>query len=136
MATYTSKTRLKDKKIILCAKVKGTDGDGFPVDGFMPIHPEPSLWAYFKQLSSSLFFASAQVNVKEECVFFINHRALEPNQAELLFIKYGNSIYSVTRIDPYEGYTRDLALYAKFAQPAKEVTLLDYDKTTIDDALS
>lgn len=132
----TSKTRLKDKKIILCAKVNGTDADGFKVEGLMPIHPEDSLWAYFKQLSSSLFFASAQVNIKEECVFFINHRELEPYQAELLFIKYGKAVYQVTRIDPYEGYNRDLALYAKFSQPAKEVTLLDYDERTIDDALS
>lgn len=132
----TSKTRLKDKKIILCAKVNGVDGDGFKVEGLMPIHPEPSLWAYFKQLSSSLYFASAQVNTKEECVFFINHRELEPYQAELLFIKYGKAVYQVTRIDPYEGYNRDLALYAKFSQPAKEITLLDYDENTINDALS
>lgn len=109
-----AKRYLKDKKIVIYKKGEFTDEDGFQTEGYMPIHPQASLWAYFKQLSATLTYLNDSTQSKEECIFRINwmdyvRNAIPSNLA----IGYNGLVYNVTRVDPYEDYKRDLVLYAK-----------------------
>lgn len=125
------KTKLKDKKIMIVVEVNGYDENGFQVSGYMPIDNLGKKWAYYKQLSASLFFASNQTNVKEDCFFRVNyHSYLKPNKAEKLHIIYNGLLYQVTRIDDYEGYKGDISLYASF-ESAKEIELLPFDENNL-----
>ncbi len=109
-----TKRYLKDKKIVIYKKGEFTDEDGFQTEGYMPIHPQASLWAYFKQLSATLTYLNDSTQSKEECLFRINWldyvRNVNPSN---LAIGYRGLVYNVTRVDPYEDYKRDLVLYAK-----------------------
>lgn len=109
-----AKRYLKDKKIVIYKKGEFTDEDGFQTEGYMPIHPQDSLWAYFKQLSATLTYLNDSTQSKEECLFRINWldyvRNVNPSN---LAIGYNGLVYNVTRVDPYEDYKRDLVLYAK-----------------------
>lgn len=109
-----NKRYLKDKKIVIYKKGEFTDEDGFQTEGFMPVHPQPSLWAYFKQLSATLTYLNDSTQSKEECLFRINwlDYVRKANASELA-IGYNGLVYDVTRVDPYEDYKRDLVLYAK-----------------------
>lgn len=109
-----AKRYLKDKKIVIYKKGEFTDADGFQTEGFMPVHPQPSLWAYFKQLSAQLTYLNDSTQNKEECLFRINwlDYVRKANASELA-IGYNGLVYDVTRVDPYEDYKRDLVLYAK-----------------------
>lgn len=109
-----AKRYLKDKKIVIYKKGEFTDEDGFQTEGYMQIHPQASLWAYFKQLSATLTYLNDSTQSKEECLFRINWldyvRNVNPSN---LAIGYNGLVYNVTRVDPYEDYKRDLVLYAK-----------------------
>lgn len=109
-----AKRYLKDKKIVIYKKGEFTDEDGFQTEGYMPIHPQASIWAYFKQLSATLTYLNDSTQSKEECLFRINWldyvRNVNPSN---LAIGYNGLVYNVTRVDPYEDYKRDLVLYAK-----------------------
>lgn len=119
--------KLKDKKIKIYKYVETTDEDGFQTAGYMPIHPQESLWAYFKQLSASLLYASNTTTIKEECLFRINWTdAVLANCANDYRVYYDGLLYQVTRVDPYEGYKRDLALYCKLTTD-KIDTVVPYD---------
>lgn len=109
-----AKRYLKDKKIVIYKKGEFTDADGFQTEGFMPVHPQPSLWAYFKQLSAQLTYLNDSTQNKEECLFRINwlDYVRKANASELA-IGYNGLVYDITRVDPYEDYKRDLVLYAK-----------------------
>lgn len=109
-----NKRYLKDKKIVIYKKGMFTDEDGFQTEGFMPVHPQPSLWAYFKQLSATLTYLNESTQSQEECLFRINwlDYVRKANASELA-IGYNGLVYDVTRVDPYEDYKRDLVLYAK-----------------------
>ena len=109
-----AKRYLKDKKIVIYKKGEFTDEDGFQSEGFMPVHPQPSLWAYFKQLSAQLTYLNNSTQNQEECLFRINwlDYVRKANASELA-IGYNGLVYDVTRVDPYEDYKRDLVLYAK-----------------------
>ena len=123
--------KLKDKKIKIYMYIETTDEDGFQTAGYMPIHPQDSLWAYFKQLSASLLYASNTTNVKEECLFRINWTdAVLVNYASDYRVYYDGLLYQVTRVDPYEGYKRDLALYCKLTTD-KIDTIIPYDETKL-----
>ena len=108
-----NKRYLKDKKIVIYKKVTYKQ-NGFQQTGYMPIHAQPSLWAYFKQLSAQLTYLNNSTQSKEECLFRINWldyvRNVDPSD---LVIGYRGLVYNVTRVDPYEDYKRDLVLYAK-----------------------
>lgn len=109
-----AKRYLKDKKIVIYKKGTFEDEAGFQTEGYMPIHPQASLWAYFKQLSATLTYLNDSTQSKEECLFRINWldyvRNVNPSN---LAIGYRGLVYNVTRVDPYEDYKRDLVLYAK-----------------------
>ena len=65
--------KLKDKKIRIIAFTSTTNEHGFNTEEWRPIH-SGRLWAYYRQLSGSEFYASAMVNAAEEVVFTVNHR--------------------------------------------------------------
>lgn len=120
--------------------VETTDEDGFQTAGYMPIHPQESLWAYFKQLSASLFYASNTTNIKEECLFRVNYTdTILQNHANDYFVYYDGMLFQCTRVDPFEGYKRDLVLYCKLTtdkintiipyDPSKLPTLTDFTET-------
>lgn len=122
-----AKRYLKDKKIVIYKKGEFTDADGFQTEGFMPVHPQPSLWAYFKQLSAQLTYLNDSTQNKEECLFRINwlDYVRKANASELA-IGYNGLVYDITRVDPYEDYKRDLVLYAK-NNHTKLGTVIPYD---------
>ena len=109
-----AKRYLKDKKIVIYKKGTFKDDDGFQTTGYMPIHAQPSLWAYFKQLSAQLTYLNNSTQNKEECLFRINWMDYVRNAYPSdLAIGYRGMVYRVTRVDPYDDYKRDLVLYAK-----------------------
>ena len=87
--------KLKDKKIRIIAFTSTTNEHGFSTEEWRPIH-SGKLWAYYRQLSGSEFYASAMVNAAEEVVFTVNHRT------------------DVTT-EMLEGYTDDISLYCKLS---------------------
>lgn len=120
--------KLKDKKIKIYKYVEGENDNGFRVSAYMPIHPQASLWAYFKQLGAELTYLNHSSQSNEECFFAVNWlEILKTPTAKYLHIEYNGSLYQVTRIDPYEGYKRDLFLYARYEGEAKNLTVLPYD---------
>lgn len=125
-------SKLKDKKIQILKYTETEDSSGFPIKGYMPIHSQPKVWAYFKHLSASLFFASAQVNLNEEVIFTVNWlKSLKSSDTENLKILYSGTLYQVTRVDTYEGYKRDINLYAKFEEADFSGKILPYDPTAL-----
>lgn len=122
--------KLKDKKIVIYKYVEGKDSAGFAVRGYMPIFDPavtPNQWAYFKQLSASLLYASNTTTTKEECLFRINWTGvIKGNYASDYRVYYDGLLYQVTRVDPYEDYKRDLALYCKLTTD-KLSTIVPYD---------
>lgn len=126
--------KLKDKKIMIYKYINGKDSSGFPIRGYMPVvdpNTTSSLWAYFRQLSATLFYASSTTNIKEECIFIVNWLSfLTPDKADTFYISYNNLLYKVTRIDPYEDYKRDLSLYAKLTTDTL-TNLIPYDPTKL-----
>ena len=126
-----ARTYLKDKKIVIYKKGMFTDADGFQTEGFMPIHAQQSIWAYFKQLSAQLIYSSDSAQSQEECLFRINWldyvRTVNPAN---LAIGYNGLVYDVTRVDPYEDYRRDLVLYAK-NNHTKLGTVIPYDQEAL-----
>lgn len=122
---------LKDKKIDICVKVETEDDDGFKAYGYMPIDDLGKKWAYYKQLSASLFFASHQTNVKEECFFRVNYNSyLKPNRASDLYVIYNNVLYHVTRVDDFEGYKSDISLYATYDNE-RNIKMIPFDKNLL-----
>ena len=124
-------TKLKDKKIKIYMYIETTDEDGFDLKAYMPIHKQDSVWAYFKQLSASLFYASNTTAIKEECLFRINWTdAILSNYANDYFVYYDGMLFQCTRVDPFEGYKRDLVLYCKLTTD-KIDTVIPYDETKL-----
>ena len=99
--------KLKDKKIRIIAFTSTTNEHGFNTEEWRPIH-SGRLWAYYRQLSGSEFYASAMVNAAEEVVFTVNHRTDVTTE---MLVEYGGKFYDIKRIDNYEGYTDDISLY-------------------------
>lgn len=114
--------KLKDKKIQIL-EMHGGDGEtndnGFPIPKYWePIH-EGMLWAYYRQLSGKEFFASATLNQTEEICFTVNWRA---DLSTYMIIYFRGKFYEITRIDDYEGYKRDLNIYA-FLSPDQNIKI-------------
>lgn len=126
-----AKRYLKDKKIKIYMYIETTDEDGFDLKAYMPIHPQDNLWAYFKQLSASLFYASNTTAIKEECLFRINWTdAILSNYANDYFVYYDGMLFQCTRVDPFEGYKRDLVLYCRLTTD-KINAVIPYDETKL-----
>lgn len=106
----TARHRLKDKKIQIVRDDEYQDEWGSWHSGMRPIHPG-KLWAYKRQIGGEAFYTSVMAGLSETVIFFVNWRAdLASNDADIWVIE-GDTAYKVDRIDTYEGYKRDLALY-------------------------
>ena len=98
---------LKDKKINILKQSQERDESGEPIDVFITV--AENIWAYYRQISGSEFFAAATSNTKVEAIFEINWR----NDIDTtMVIEYKGEKYGITRIDDYEGYKNDLKIYA------------------------
>lgn len=125
--------KLKDKKIVIYKKVNTEDEEGFQTEGHMPIHAQSSVWAYFKQLSGDTFFKSAQAGTNETSMFAVNwNKYLLNSNASDLSVSYDGKLYDVTRIDPFEGYKRDIVIYCKFTSTNKLNDVLSYDESILN----
>lgn len=100
--------KLKDKKIEILAVTHTKDPEGFPTQVLAPI--APSMWAYFRQLSGKEVYAAMSVQATEEVQFVINWR---DDITTRHIIRFRGVDYDITRVDTFEGYKQDLALYAK-----------------------
>lgn len=97
--------KLKDKKIELLRQVHKRDEMGITTT---TLESTGTVWAYFRHLSGKEVFAAATVNYKEEVLFQVNYRT---DLATANLIRYNGRLYNITRIDTFEGYKQDLALY-------------------------
>ena len=124
---------LKDKKVVVYKKVTTKDSSGFQVTGYMPIHPQATIWGYFKELSATLIYASNTTTAKEESQIAINYtEALKRQYPQDYYVKFDNVLYQVTRVDNYEGYKSDLVLYVKSTNTnTATMTLIPYDPTKL-----
>jgi len=120
---------LKDKKVVVYKEVEDRDSSGFRVTGYMPIHPQATLWAYYKELSATLIYASHTTTAKEESQIAINYlAALNKAYPQDYYVLYDGVLYQVTRVDNYEGYKSDLVLYVKSTTTKpSSMTILPYD---------
>lgn len=126
------KTVLKDKKITIYKKVTFRDSSGFQTTAYMPITETGKFWAYFKQLSADLMYKQNSTFNGESCYFRINwNDYLRTAKASDLAIGYRGIAYNVTRVDPYEDYTRDLVLYGKTSTSASISPITPYDPTKL-----
>lgn len=103
--------KLKDKKIQL------VEQDGTK---YYPIHPG-KVWAYYRQLSGQESHTAGLAGFKEDLLFVVNWRG---DIYMGMFIKYNNKVYEITRVDNYEGYKNDLALYC--TKMSKGITVQEY----------
>jgi len=100
---------LKDKKIGIYKKETIKDSAGFSSTVYKAIHPG-RLWAYVRQLSAGEFYAAKAVQQAEEMFFTINWRN-DISPVTMCFVRYSDKLYSITRVDTFEGYKEDLKLY-------------------------
>jgi len=100
--------RLKDKKIDILLPANIKDAEGFTGKNFTPV--ALSVWAYFRQLAGKEIFAAHAVQATEEVQFIINWR---DDITTHHVIRYNSILYAITRIDTFEGYRADIALYCK-----------------------
>ena len=100
--------KLKDKKIEILAVQSMINENGYPDETLVPICPP--VWAYYRHLSGSEYFAANAENVQEEIMFQINYRNDLTTQH---VIRYRGILWDITRIDDYEGRKEDLKLYCK-----------------------
>ncbi|MBM7650531.1 SPP1 family predicted phage head-tail adaptor [Bacillus ectoiniformans] len=104
------KTFKKDKKITIVETVIIKDEDGFATEVTRPVAGCENIWAYYRQASADEFYSAATTNYKIEVVFKISWRQeLQPEGLKILF---KGKKYAITRIDDYEGYKKDLTIYA------------------------
>ncbi len=100
---------LKDKKISVVSLQTGKDEDGFPVEEWGPIPGGENIWAYYRHSTGKEFYEAATVNVKVEAIFIINWRNDVTTDMK---IQFRNELYDIVQIDDYEGYKKDLKIYA------------------------
>ena len=100
---------IKDKKVTILENKGGRDENGFPIDDMQPIEGGQNIWAYYRHASANEFYGAAAVNVEVEVIFKINWR---DDLKYDMKIEYKGEQYGITRIDDFEGYKKDLTIYA------------------------
>ena len=101
--------KTKNKKIELFELQYIEDDIGQQIERFINLTQTP-IWAYFRQVSNSEYFAAKSIQSTEEVVFVINWRK---DISTYVQIKFEGKFYDITRIDCFEGGKNDLKLYAK-----------------------
>lgn len=106
------KRKLKDKKIQFYVKEEDAEdeyGTPIPGDGYGIVFN--NVWAYARQTSAreiAEFKAHAvQVDYEIDMIFTINYRTGITND---MLIRYKEEVYSITRIDYFEGYKEDIVI--------------------------
>lgn len=132
---------LKDKRIeVLCA-VHTYDSSGCAITGYMPIMDtaDGKQWAYFRALGGSLYYAAQATQVKADVMAVVawSDWLAAMRWIEKVYIRYGGRLYQATRVDTYEGYKRDLTIYAQLVNTtdAASLDILPYDADTLAKAL-
>lgn len=110
--TYNNRKRyLKDKKIDILRKDEGSGhepGGG----GWKPKHK--NIWAYYRQASAKEYDRAGLAGHEIEAVFRINWKDdISINDR----VHFRGEDYDITRIDDFEGYKKDLTLYANNIKP-------------------
>ena len=100
--------KLKDKKIEILQPSTSKDADGFSTETLTPI--APPLWAYFRQLSGKEIYANATTVTTEQVLFTVNYR---PGITTRYVVRYRGILYDITRVDVFEGYRGNIALYCR-----------------------
>ena len=100
--------KLKDKKIEILAVRRVINENGYAVETIVPVCPP--VWAYYRHLSGSEYFAANAEQLKEEVLFQINWRQ---DVSTSHVIRYNGVLYDISRVDNYEGRREDLKLYCK-----------------------
>lgn len=120
--------RLKDKKIKIYKRTEAVrDSDGYASCKYTPIHPG-TLWAYVRQTSGKEYYAAMAQQVTEEILFVVNWREdLTMDQVRWLYIEYNGRWYDVQRIDTYEGYKREIQIFAKSTSHISDAALSPYE---------
>ena len=132
---------LKDKRIEVLYKVTARDSAGFDINGYMPITdtPDGKQWAYFRALGGSLYWAAAATQVKADVMAVVAYSDFLARfrWIEKIYIRYGGRLYQATRIDTFEGYKRDLTIYAQLVNTtdAASLDMLPYSADTLAKAL-
>lgn len=109
-----SRHHMKDKKVDVLVSKSAQDAEGNFRSFYVPITPKP-VWAYFRQLGGVVNFSAMSYRMDEENVFYVNwNEALANGSAN--YVIYRGKAYEVQRIDTYEGYKRDVALYCSTAK--------------------
>nr|DAY78238.1 MAG TPA: putative head-tail adaptor [Caudoviricetes sp.] len=136
-----SRRILKDKRIEVLCEVKGRDSAGFDMKGYMPITdtPDGKQWAYFRALGGSLYWAAAATQVKADIMAVVAYSdwLAAMRWLEKIYIRFNGRLYRATRVDTYEGYKRDLTIYAQLVNTtdAASIDILAYDADTLAKAL-
>lgn len=108
-----TRNRLKDKKVELAVRTSTERDDGTWSTETRYMFPY-ARWAFVRQLSASERQSAATCGTEEEVVFFLNwNEEIVDMEPQRLYIVYRKKVYQGVRIDWYEGYKRDIAVYAK-----------------------
>jgi len=70
----------------------------------------PPLWAYFRQLSGKEIYVNATTITTEQVLFTVNYR---PGITTRHVIRLKGALYDITRVDVFEGYRGNIALYCR-----------------------
>lgn len=127
---------LKDKRVRLAGMVKTFDSEGFPSDGYMPLHEgDGMVWAYYRTAGGSVYWSSDALQSKCDAIFIIGYDPIVAHTPAFgsLFLEYGGALWTVTRVDGFEGYRRDLTLYATRKSSSGGMSpLVAYNAATIE----
>lgn len=130
---------LKDKRIEVFCKISTHDSAGFPIDGYMPIidTPDGTQWAYWRAMGGSLYWAAQATQVKADVMAVVawSEWLASMRWVERIYIRYGGRLYQATRLDTYEGYKRDVSIYAQLTTTnAAAIKVLPYDAAALKSA--
>lgn len=98
---------VKDKKISIFKSEYVMDNIGVETEKIV-LYAE-NIWAYYRQLSAKEYYAAGQTNYKEDVLFRINWRDDIDNTMTIMF---RGQHYDIARIDDFEGYKKDIVIYA------------------------
>lgn len=132
---------LKDKRMEVFCKISTHDSAGFPVDGYMPIidTPDGTQWGYFRAMGGSLYWAAQATQVKADVMAVVAYSdwLASMRWVEEIYVRYAGRLYQATRVDRYEGYKRDLSIYAQLTTTnAGTIKVLPYDAAALKSALA
>lgn len=99
--------KLKDKKIEICEYQYTTDAIGNHKKTLVSV---AKVWAYFRQLSGKEIETGISTKTNETVLLKISYRA---DLKTTHVIKYNGILYDITRVDVFEGYKSDLAIYCQ-----------------------